>query len=252
MVAETRFTFGKNWADYAANISEAELASAIEGLKRLLPEGFNPKGKSLLDIGSGSGLHAVAAHRLGFSPITATDYDEDSVSTTKATAASFGAPVEAFRDDILNTTLKGKWDVVYSWGVLHHTGDVAAAIRNASALVEEGGVFIIAIYVETPFCGVWTSIKRTYSAASRPVQAAMEAGYMAALRARGAKSSGVRGMNFKNDAIDWLGGYPYESASPDRVTEIVGPQFKQVRAFGTKAGRGIFGTGCAEYTFIRD
>jgi 2-polyprenyl-6-hydroxyphenyl methylase/3-demethylubiquinone-9 3-methyltransferase len=123
-------------------------------------------------------------------------------------------------------------DVVYSWGVLHHTGDMYRAILNASRLVKPGGRLAIAIYnrIDKPVFNSdrWVRIKRFYNRAPRPVQYVLEVGYRLAwvlrqlahgrnpLRvAREYKHS--RGMAVKTDLTDWLGGYPYEFATPDEI-----------------------------------
>ena len=60
----THFAFGRNWASYSTIIDDARVAQAEDGLAQLLGrEGL--AGKTFLDIGCGSGLHAVAAARLG-------------------------------------------------------------------------------------------------------------------------------------------------------------------------------------------
>jgi len=249
---EVRFQFGENWKDYSKTIDGTKLDAAIAGLKRLLPDGFDPAGKSFLDIGSGSGLHSVAATRLGFASVTATDYDRNSVEATKANAERFGANVTAFQDDILDTKLTSQFDLVYSWGVLHHTGDMERAVNTAAGLVAPGGTLIIALYLKTQFCGMWKNIKRAYSSGGTLRQRLMAEAYFAVLRARGlANIHRERGMDFRHDAVDWLGGYPYESATPDETSFLVGPEFNLVKSFNTVAARGFFGTGCAEYTFIK-
>nr|WP_316653898.1 class I SAM-dependent methyltransferase [uncultured Gellertiella sp.] len=258
MEDSVRFEFGKNWASYARHIDSQRIATAKAALLRLLPEGFVPAGKSLVDIGSGSGLHAVAAKSLGFEEVVATDYDLDSVQTTKAVAERFGVEVQAFQDDILNSRIERQFDVVYSWGVLHHTGKMEEAIRRASEKVAGGGVFIIAIYVRTPLCGVWRHIKRTYSAAPRPVQKAMAYGFHGLRSIRQIPNGELfkdygtlRGMDRFHDSVDWLGGYPYESATPDDVRTMVGADFELLKTFQTESGAGVFGTGCGEYVFRR-
>lgn len=248
-----RFEFGQNWKNFSKTVDEASLQGAIDGLKRLLPTDLKPAGLSFLDIGSGSGLHSVAATRLGFSTVTATDYDLNSVNATKSNAARFGAKVDAFRDDILNSEINGQFDVVYSWGVLHHTGDMKQALKKAAGLVKPGGLLIIALYVRTPLCGMWEIVKRTYSAGGPMRQKIMSAGYISALKLRTITQRGklARGMNFQHDAIDWLGGYPYESASHDEVVALTGRQYELQQNFSTNGGVGIFGTGCGEYVFKR-
>lgn len=248
-----RFSFGKNWSDYAKTADEHALANAVVGLNKLLPDGFDPNGKSFLDIGCGSGLHSIAAHRLGFAPITAVDYDKNSVSTTKALANRFNAPITCFRDDILNSKLSGQFDVVYSWGVLHHTGDMTKAIQTARSFVKPTGLFIIAIYRKSRFCGMWHIIKRTYCLSPSPIKRATELSFYGILKlahaARGHRNYNERGMNLWNDAVDWLGGYPYESATPEEIAAIVGRA--PVRTFNSDSAPvlGLLGTGCAEYTF---
>lgn len=255
MTDSVRYGFGDNWSDYASGVGGDQLSSADVGLRNLLPGELNPEGKAFLDIGSGSGLHAVAAARMGFS-VTATDYDQNSVLTTKAVASRFGAQIDSFQDDILNTNLTGSYDVVYSWGVLHHTGDMRKAIVNAARLVKPGGTFIIAIYLKTPLCGFWKVEKRVYSQLPKAIQSIMAYGLHGlaiAIRAvlRREEGERVRGMDWFHDARDWLGGYPYESASPEQVAAMVGPDFELMQSFNTKAGSGILGSGCGEYVFRR-
>lgn len=249
----TRFAFGDNWSDYAKTVDERALTKAKAGLRKLLPDGFDPNGKSFLDIGCGSGLHSVAAHCLGFGPITAVDYDDNSVATTKTLAGRFNAPLNCFRDDILDTKLSGQFDVVYSWGVLHHTGDMERAISVARSFVKPDGTFIIAIYRKSPSCNMWRVIKRTYCRSPSLLKRTAEAGFYSVLRlAHAANGNGdynQRGMNLWNDAVDWLGGYPYQSATPEEIAEIVG-HFPLI-SFNTDQAPvlGLLGTGCAEYTF---
>ncbi len=61
-----------------------------------------------------------------------------------------------------------------------------------------------------------------------------------------------RGMNFHNDVHDWLGGYPYESATPQEVqSKVCAMGFERVADYPLAPGLGLFGTGCAEYVFRR-
>src|SRR3954449_2781968 len=182
---ETHFEFGENWKHYSKTIDQKRIDSAIEGVRKLFPGGLT--GKTFLDIGCGSGLHSLAALLLGAASVTAIDIDENSVATTRELLAKY-APGSRWTAQISSVfaaspdTL-GKFDVVYSWGVLHHTGDMWRAIECASNFVNPGGQFAIAIYSATTCDAMWKMEKKLYSRASRPIQWSIRQVYMAAFLA---------------------------------------------------------------------
>jgi SAM-dependent methyltransferase len=264
----SHFAFGKNWASYAQLVTENRVHAAVDSLRKLA--GGDLEGKNFLDIGCGSGLHALAALRLGAREVVAIDIDGDSVATalqllqTNAPGQCWSARRASVFD--LEATPPGVFDVVYSWGVLHHTGAMYRALRAAAALVAPGGKFIFALYRWTPLCWLWKIEKRCYAAASPTAQARARAAYVTlfrmafALTRRGSFSSYLadyrqrRGMDFEHDVHDWLGGWPYESisrAQTERFMTSLG--FQQVRAF-TAAGvnLGLFSSGCDEYVYTRN
>src|SRR6476646_7371848 len=155
----SHFAFGENWASYSRLVTEEHLEHAVLGLRRLFGDD-GLRGKSFLDIGCGSGIHAVAALRLGCRRVLAIDIDETSVTTARSTLRAFApasADFDARRLSIFDAepATSGQFDVVYSWGVLHHTGDMWRAIGKAAALVGPRGVFGIALYHKTPLCPLW-------------------------------------------------------------------------------------------------
>jgi glycosyltransferase involved in cell wall biosynthesis/SAM-dependent methyltransferase len=233
------FAFGKNWQRYLAEYLTPERERiARESLDNLLETSL--EGKTFMDIGSGSGLFSLQAHKAGAREVISIDVDPDSVAATRAVREAAGSP-ESWRvvdgsilDDALVESLP-KVDIVYSWGVLHHTGDMWHAIRNAGSRVAEGGLFCIAIYnkVEGRFLDSrrWWRIKRTYNHSPRPVQALMEwtyAGHWTLGRLRHGQNpmrearayKGRRGMALKPDLVDWLGGYPYEYATVRELADF--------------------------------
>lgn len=268
--AETHFAFGKNWAAYAEKIAEAEIFEAEKGLRRLLGE--NLHGLRFLDLGCGSGLHALAALRMGAKEVVALDIDADSVATTHALLVRH-APGSHWRVEEksvfdLTTESFGRFDVVYSWGVLHHTGDMCRAIRQAAALVAGGGRFAFALYRRIWMDWFWRLEKRWYAQASKTAQHRARtfhrALYRICLAATGrgfsvyvANYKSNRGMSFDHDVHDWLGGWPYESISPWEVETLMGDlDFKQAGIFARKGwllGRdtGFLGSGCDEYVYRR-
>ncbi len=270
--ATSRFAFGRNWAEYAEKITEAAIEEAVRGLSRLLG-GARLTGLRFLDIGSGSGLHSLAALRWGAREVLAVDIDPDSVATTRAVLAHHapGANARVEEKSVFDLAPErlGRFDVVYSWGVLHHTGDMARAIGKAAAMVEEGGIFVFALYRRTWMDAFWRWEKRWYAQASAQAQARARAVYVALFKlglwATGRRFSQYvsnyranRGMDFYHDVHDWMGGWPYETISPKEVAALMnGLGFSPVRAFvryGRFLGRdsGVFGSGCDEYVYRRD
>jgi 2-polyprenyl-3-methyl-5-hydroxy-6-metoxy-1,4-benzoquinol methylase len=266
---KTHFAFGKNWLDYAQKIDEPRIAQAMKDLQRL-NNGERLDGKTFLDIGCGSGLHALAAIRLGAKSVSCVDIDPDSVQATRNILAKFASETPAQVNIVsvfdMSPEKNGSYDVVYSWGVLHHTGDMYQAIRKAAALVAPGGIFMIALYKKTPFCGMWRVIKKHYTNSDSADQKwimnfylAVKHGYQ---RIRGIDYQSIirdyakkRGMNYYNDVHDWLGGYPYESISPEECTQFFTEiNFKLVCAKIQPMSRskGLFGSGCDEFVFAKE
>jgi SAM-dependent methyltransferase len=232
MGSEMRFEFGANWANFVETaLSEEKISQSMRHLKGFLRL-EDLRGKSFLDIGSGSGLHSLAALRLGADRILSFDYDENSVATTKKLHEHVGSPLHwtvqqgSILDEAYVNRLE-KFDVVYSWGVLHHTGDMWTAIRNAAIPLKRDAVFYTALYSPeiyvSPPSHYWLGVKRAYNSASKLKKRKMELNYVwrtvvrPALRAGQnplaiMRQYGERGMTFWTDVRDWLGGYPMEFA----------------------------------------
>ena len=262
----THFEFGENWKDFSRSIDQTRIDAAIAGLQKLFPDD-GLRGKTVLDLGCGSGIHALAALSLGASFVTAVDLDENSVDATRSLLtrlvdqATWKVSIASVFD--LAPEVVGEFDVVYSWGVLHHTGDMWTAIERAAALVKPGGQFALSIYAATPFDTMWKAEKWAYARSPRPVQWAARQVYMAtllaALTAVGrnpvayvrSRSAG-RGMSFTHDVHDWLGGYPYETADAESIKrKLAALNFREVRSFVLPKAIRLFGAGCNEFVFER-
>jgi SAM-dependent methyltransferase len=265
--AGTRFAFGANWQSFAAAIGSERIAEAEAGLRRLFPAG-EIDGSRFLDIGCGSGLSALAAIRLGAAHVSAIDLDPQSVATTEAVlqkfagAASWSVQQKSVFD--LAPGSEAPHAIVYSWGVLHHTGRMWDALARCCALVPDGGRLAIALYRRTPICGFWRAEKRFYAGAGptaqRTMRALYKAAYGAGLLATGrnparyvAAYKSARGMDWHHDVHDWLGGYPYESTDPAAVQAFLAHHNLTLERMFERpaAAKGLFGSHCDEYVAVR-
>lgn len=263
----THFSFGRNWSSYLCVVSDEHKTQAAQSLAQLLtPEELDSK--RFLDIGCGSGMSMLAALVLGAAEVKGVDIDPDSARTatelltTQAADKKWSVENRSVFD--LSPDKDGHFDIVHSWGVLHHTGDMDGALKSAAALVAPGGLFVIALYRKTPLCDLWRIEKRVYTNAPAALQSAMRAIYKAiyilGLLATGRNPityireyKGNRGMNWDHDVHDWLGGYPYESVTPGEIKIFMKTQgFEMLRSY-TKAANvgGLLGTHCDEFVARR-
>lgn len=224
------FSFGQNWKDYLQTVSEEEVNSATQDIQQWLGRDA-AAGKTIIDIGSGSGIHSLAFYLLGAREIHSFDVDRYSVEATKTLWEKLGKPENwrVVHGSILDadfTQSLGQFDVVYSWGVLHHTGAMWQAIEKSFGLVRPGGKLWISLYAKGPRYAQDLELKTRYNAASDLRKRWMiyqRIGRRMLARARRLKNPFAwnvkkdRGMNAYHDIVDWFGGLPYEVASEDEV-----------------------------------
>lgn len=265
-----RFEFGENWSRFLSVLNDERIAGAENSLRAML-EVENLSGRSFLDIGSGSGLFSLAARRLG-ARVHSFDYDPNSVACTRELRRRYSADdgewkiEEGSALDAGYVRSLGLFDVVYSWGVLHHTGQMWLALENAALPVKPGGKLFVAIYNDTGTQAArWKWIKKTYCNLPRPLRTPFAVAVTAPDELKRALRSvvtlkpgeyvrswteydrGARGMSRWHDIVDWVGGHPYEVAAPEEIFE-----FYKARGFSlTKLKCKGVGLGCNEFVFER-
>ncbi|MFI9655246.1 class I SAM-dependent methyltransferase [Guyparkeria sp. GHLCS8-2] len=231
-----RFGFGSNWARYLALIDAQRIAAAEQSLRDML-ELESLEGLRFLDVGSGSGLFSLAARNLG-ATVHSFDYDEESVSCAQALREHYWPADRQWaieRGDALDEGYLGQigtFDVVYSWGGVHHTGDMWRALGNVAPLVDGGGQLFVAIYNDQGRkTSTWKHVKKTYN--KLPGRAKWLVLLPAFLRLWGPttirdigkgqpfrswrEKKQDRGMSPWVDVVDWVGGWPFEVARPEEI-----------------------------------
>jgi 2-polyprenyl-6-hydroxyphenyl methylase/3-demethylubiquinone-9 3-methyltransferase len=269
IAARNRFEFGANWARFLAVVDDQRINDAESSLKQMLGV-ERLDGQSFLDIGSGSGLFSLAARRLG-ATVHSFDFDPQSVACTHELKRRYLPDDDGWRiekgsvldRDYLESL--GRFDVVYSWGVLHHTGAMWLALENAIGRVGAvRGKLFIALYNDQGWKShVWWLVKRLYNWLPRFLQRPFVACMMLITNSvvilkytlRGQPMTGVnavrrvrreRGMTMKYDQVDWVGGFPYEFVAFDTLTSYL-----RARGFTVINSRRNTTLGCSEWAVER-
>ena len=259
------FSFGRNWQNFLKSFDEERLRIAESSLTEFLklPD---LKGKSFLDIGCGSGLFSYAAFSLGAERIVSFDVDPESVACCKYLHRLAGNPTnwEVHEGSILDKGFVsglGTFDLVYSWGVLHHTGKMWDAIRYSAGLVNPGGLDHIAIYNKILARDGGPSWIHSFLVGSEKdctirgprwantfLEPLAMAVYLVMVVAKLQNPfthvknyRSHRGMSWRTDATDWLGGYPYEFATVEEVFKFIKTRFPDFNLVNLKitSGRGL-------------
>lgn len=273
---ETPFEFGKNWAKFLTTLNDERIRGAEDSLRHLL-QMDSLGGCMFVDAGSGSGLFSLAAYRLG-ADVISFDVDRESVACTEELKRRYCVGNDRWR--VLRGSLLDRsflntiepCDVVYCWGVAHHTGDMWSAIDNLLPLVKPGGSIVLAIYNDQLYVSrAWRGIKRTYQRLPAFIQpfyvlAIWFGGFVKRLAVTIAAcllrlmtlrnpftpfinwlaETKSRGMHGWYDLVDWIGGWPFEVARPEEVFRHLRDRGFVLQELATSVGHG-----CNEFRFVR-
>jgi 2-polyprenyl-3-methyl-5-hydroxy-6-metoxy-1,4-benzoquinol methylase len=257
-----RFEFGKNWRVYLNGLTDEKIEIAKQSLADML-ECNDLEGKKFLDVGCGSGLFSLAATKLGAS-VHSLDFDPYSVRCTELLRERYPSQNEWVIQEgsILNKDYiasLGIFDIVYSWGVLHHTGNMQRALENVQIPVKEKGKLFIAIYNDQGKASLrWKKIKKIYNSGALGkafiISVFFSYFFLRGLAAdilrfknpakRYADYKKRRGMSMVRDWYDWLGGYPFEVASPEAIFEYYKKNNYKLTRLKTTSG-----WGCNQFVF---
>ena len=259
-----RFEFGKNWRDFSRHLNSERIGESEQSLIYFLGD---LKGKTFADIGSGSGLFSLAARNLG-AKVFSIDFDPSSVFCTESLRDKFYPSdtewkiVHASVLDKEFIKAQGKFDIVYSWGVLHHTGKMWDALNNIDHLVSPNGILFVSLYNhEAFFSNYWTIIKKLYNwnSLGKIFVSLTHIPYFytrtiikSVIKYRNPfeefkKYKKQRGMNVWHDWLDWLGGYPFETSTPEQIVD-----FYTSKNYSLKKIKTTNSLGCNEFVFKRN
>ncbi len=257
-----RFEFGKNWQGFLTTLTDEKIKIAEASIKEMLRiDDLN--GKTVLDIGSGSGLFSLVAHKLG-AKIHSFDYDPASVACTQELRSRYfpndpnwvveeGSVLD---EDFIKSL--GSFNIVYSWGVLHHTGNMWVALENAASLVKKNGTLFIALYNDQGRKSkLWKKVKEFYCSGifGKTIISCIFIPYFfsKALLSCVRRRENVfieykknRGMSITHDWFDWLGGLPFEVATVEEIFH-----FFQDRGFVLNNIKTNNGLGNNQFVFVR-
>ena len=253
-----RFAFGDNWARFLSQVDESRIAEAQASLRQML--GLSDlQGRTFLDAGSGSGLFSLAARRLG-ATVHSFDYDPQSAACTMQLRQRYFPSDPQWTIDeasVLDSAYLARlasFDIVYSWGVLHHTGNMWAALGHVGDLVAHGGRLFVAIYNDQGWISrYWKAVKRLYVGhpALRWLLLLLHAPYLFGVRWLVRAATGrlklERGMALWRDMVDWVGGYPFDVARPEELLRFYRDRGFELHEMKTCGGR----HGCNELVFVR-
>ena len=256
----SQFDFGKNWLAYASKaLTDAKTNNARQDFVALM-DGINLRDAWFLDVGFGQGLSLLCAAELG-AHIVGIDINHKNKEAVELTAKYFpnvdlnnlaihvGSIMSEKTLIDLDKIRPGRYDVVHSWGVLHHTGDMAYALKQCVRLLRYEGYLVVSIYNNHWSSWLWKQIKKVYCDSPSVLQKLMVYTMLPIIwtakliTTRENPIKKQRGMDFFYDVVDWVGGYPYEFATIEEFKALCSRENLEI----VRINKSSVPTGCNEY-----
>ena len=150
--------------------------------------------KDVLEVGCGSGIAAQMLAEAG-ATLTAVDLTPWAVETTRARLDAFWLDAEVFEADGEALPFDdASFDLVFSWGVIHHSSDMDRALRELVRVCRPGGTLVLMVYHRRSL------FYATYKAFQRFLPLARRLG----LHFEGARAGDTEGLIARHFTIDEL------------------------------------------------
>ena len=151
---QTRDSFDHQWAelpDGHAMLSsdewKREVTNTVCRYAGIPADWF--RGKKVMDAGCGQGRWTYGFGKLGVAECTSFDISDAGVASTRKVAEEFGDSFVVYKKNILEDLgFAEDYDMVWCFGVLHHTGDTYRGLRNLIRHVKPGGYLYLMLYGE--------------------------------------------------------------------------------------------------------
>jgi len=149
-VLQTQASFDYQWHDVPSGIGmpdDKEFMNKVEALTcemtGLPPDWFS--GKTVIDVGCGAGRFTYGLLSLG-AFVMACDQSAWALERTTQLCAKFSDRLSTQRINLLEWDDTAAYDLVFCFGVVHHTGNTYLAIRNVARKVKQDGRLFLMVY----------------------------------------------------------------------------------------------------------
>ena len=120
---------------YATHYHLPELFASLDGA-----------GRRLLEVGCGIGVDSIQLAQRGFA-VTAVDLTENALAVARQFAARRGVSIDFRLGNAEGLDFPDQsFDVVYSFGVLHHTPDIERSVAEVHRVLRPGGTAYVMLY----------------------------------------------------------------------------------------------------------